>query len=77
VQLEEYSIWISPSSVGSTVSGSLSVFAGVSSVSARNAGKPGDCGSGVSRAEVDGLGLRDLEITITVNVEKIFEDFWI
>jgi len=53
-------------------------FAGVSSVSARNAGEPGYCGLRVSRAEeVDGLELRALEITITVIVETILEDFWI
>jgi len=43
--------WISSSSAGLRVSGSLSVFAGGSSVSARSVGEPGDCGSGVSRAE--------------------------
>ena len=60
------------------MSGSLSVFAGVSSVSARNAGKPGDCGSGVSRAEeVDGLELRGLEINIAVDVETVLKDFWL
>jgi len=78
VQLEEYSIWISPSSAGSRVSGSLCVFAGVSSVSARNLGEPGDCGSEVSRAEeVDGLELRGQEITIMVDVETVLEDFLI
>ena len=78
MQLEEYSIWISPSSAGSRVSGSLCVFAGVSSVSARNLGEPGDCGSEVSRAEeVDGLELRGQEITIMVDVETVLEDFLI
>lgn len=72
MQLEEYSIWICPSSAGMRVSRSLSVFAGVSSVSARNAGEQGDCGLGVSRAEeVVGLELRGLEITITVDVDNL------
>ena len=67
----EYSIWISPSAAGSQLSGSLSVFSGVSSAPTRDAEGPEGFGSGVEAEEFGGVGGRGSGNVTTVDVKTL------
>jgi hypothetical protein len=67
-----YFIWICPSAAGSGMSQSLSVLPGISSVSTRNGGGPGDSRCSVyTLEEVDGVGDKRSVFIMAVDIKAL------